>query len=81
MRKVKLNAAIFSPAALRTGGGGEGEGKKGNFGEKEKWLWLSKGLGTSLKVSFRVFEGAEEGRGGGASLSSVTPPIIKNEPH
>ena len=77
MRKVKLNAAIFSPAALRKGG--KERGKKGNFGEKEKWLWLSKGLGTSLKVSFRVFEGTEEG--GGASLSSVTPPIIKNEPH
>lgn len=79
MRKVKLNAAIFSPAALRTEGG-KGEGKKGNFGEKEKWLWLSKGLGTSLKVSFRVFEGAEEGRGGGPLLALSLPPSLKMNP-
>lgn len=65
------------------GGGREGgeEGEKRELWRKEKWLWLSKGLGTSLKVSFRVFEGTEGRWWWGGSLSSVTPPIIKNEPH
>lgn len=55
------------------------EGEKRELWRKEKWLWLSKGLGTSLKVSFRVFEGTEGGRGGG-SLSCVTPPSLKMNP-
>lgn len=45
------------------------EREKRELWRKEKWR-LSKGLGTSLKVSFRVFEGTE---GGGGSLSSATP--------
>lgn len=63
------------------GGGREGgeEGGKRELWRKEKWLWLSKGLGTSLKVSFRVFEGTEEG-GGGPLLALSLPPSLKMNP-
>lgn len=78
MRKVKLNAAIFSQQLWEGGTkrGGAG-GEKRELWRKEKWLWLSKGLSTSLKVSFRVFEGAE---GGGSLLALSLPPSLKMNP-
>lgn len=83
VRKVKLNTVLFSRQLWekRTKRGGE-ERKKRERWRKEKWLWLSKGLGSSFKVSFRPFEGSEGGRGLLSWLSHPhPPPIIKNEPH
>lgn len=78
MRKVKLNAAIFSPAALRTGGGKE-RGKKGTLEKKKNGCGYQKDSAHLLRFLSEYLKALR--KGGGASLSSVTPPIIKNEPH
>lgn len=61
-----------------------GEKKRGwkkGTSEKRKWLWLSKGLSTSLKVSFRVFEGTEGVGGRGLLLLALSlPPSLKMNP-
>lgn len=76
MRKVKLNAASSS----KMGGGREGDEEEGKreLWRKEKWLWLSKGLSTSLKVSFRVFEGTKGGRGAPLLAVSLLPSLKMN---
>lgn len=50
-----------------------GEGEEETLWRKIKWLWLSKGVGASLKVSFTVFEGT-----GGFSALSLLPSLKMN---
>lgn len=54
------------------------EGKKRELCQKEKWLWLSIGLSTSLKSSFKDSEGTQ---GGGILSLLCHSPIIITEPY
>lgn len=80
MRKVKLNAAIFSPAALRTGGGGKERGKKGTLEKKKNGCGYQKDSAHLLRFLSEYLKALRKGGGGGPLLALSLPPSLKMNP-
>lgn len=79
VRKVKLNAAIFSPAALRTGGGKE-RGKKGTLEKKKNGCGYQKDSAHLLRFLSEYLKALRKGGGGGPLLALSLPPSLKMNP-